>query len=118
MHGAGRPALAVWAVAFAVLSECLIVQTSLAPGGSYDAEWGRALGANRPYLVWASGYESGWAVLLGLQLTGLVFAGWRMQPWRSGRGMWAVAAVIAVGAAWTSHRRTHVVAPQFPHRPV
>lgn len=50
-RGAGWATAITWGVTFAVLAECLIVQTSLAPLTGPHAGWGRALGVNWPYLV-------------------------------------------------------------------
>src|SRR5262245_21637843 len=38
--GAGWPSILAWALAFVVVAECLIVQTSLAPAGGDDGGWG------------------------------------------------------------------------------
>src|SRR5437763_1328614 len=63
-RGAGWPTIVVWGVAFTLVSECLVVQTSLAPlsGLQTDPLWGRAFGVNWPYLTWALGYVSLWGI--------------------------------------------------------
>ncbi|MVU83870.1 hypothetical protein GPX89_42410 [Nocardia sp. ET3-3] len=116
-RGAGWAAVITWGLAFAVIAECLIVQTSLAPRPGAAGEWGRALGVNWPYLVWAVGYESCWAIALSIQLTDLVFPLDRETVWPSRRGRLVLAAVFVAGAIPTWYNWTHVVSPDLLHLP-
>lgn len=114
---AGWATVIIWGAAFAVLAECLIVQTSLAPLTGQYAPWGRVLGVNWPYLVWATGYESCWAIALSIQLTDLVFPAHRDTPWPNRRARLILAIVFVVGAIPTWYNWTHVVRPDLLHQP-
>jgi hypothetical protein len=116
--GAGWPTVILWAVAFALVAECLIVQTSLAPLGGPHPGWGRALGVNWPYLLWALGYESVWGIAISIQLTDLLFPSHRGRPWPSGRGLGLLAAVFVLGSVSTWFNYTRVVAPRLLHHPI
>jgi hypothetical protein len=63
----GWMAVVLLGIAFVMAEECVIQQTSLAPlvGVDPDHAYGRALGVNWVYLLWALGYESIWAVAPG-----------------------------------------------------
>lgn len=114
--GAGWPTIIVWGLAFVVLAECLIVQTSLAPED--HPGWGRALGVNWTYLVWALGYMSGWGIALSIALTELVFPAHRSQAWLTGRGLLLVAGVFIAGSGSTWYNWTHIVAPRLLGQPI
>lgn len=116
-RGAGWPTIVTWGIAFAVIAECLIVQTSLAPQPGPHADWDRSLGVNWTYLTWALGYESGWAIALGIQLTELVFPVHRHKPWMPRRGPVILAVVFVLTAIPTWYNWTHIIAPRLLHRP-
>src|SRR5262249_57808638 len=69
-RGLGWPAILILGVALAVAEEYVFLQTSLLPliGVDPDRVYGRAFGVNWPYLLWALGYESLWAVALPIRL--------------------------------------------------
>lgn len=117
-RNAGWATVVLWGLAFALITECLIVQTSLAPLTGPDPRWGRALGVNWPYLVWALGYESGWAIALSIELTHLVLPAYRDRKWPGRRGRRILIAVFVLGAIPTGYNWTHRVAPRLSHRPV
>ncbi len=102
-------------LALAVAEECVIQQTSLAPliGIDPNRVYGRALGVNWVYFLWALGFESIWAVVLPIQLTELIFPARRDEPWMGRRGIIvsAIVAVLASLAAWYSW--TQVFVPKF-----
>ena len=104
-------------IAVALAEECLIQQTSLAPLVGVDPAqvYGRALGVNWVYLLWALGYESVWTVVLPIMLTELIFPDRRHEPWLGRRGL-AIAAVcflLASFVAW--YMWTQVLVPKlFP----
>jgi hypothetical protein len=116
----GWTAILLLGTALAVAEECLIQQTSLAPLVGVDPEhvYGRAVGVNWVYLLWALGYESIWAVVLPIQLTELIFPGRRDDPWVGKRGLViaTVAFVLASFVAWYSW--TQVAVPMYFHGPV
>lgn len=116
--GAGWPAVLTSGIAFAVIAECLIVQTSLAPQAGPSAGWGRWAGVNWTYLIWALGYESGWAIALSIQLTDLLFTARRHQVWPRGRPLIALAAFSLLAAIPTWYNWTHIIAPRLLHQPV
>ena len=96
---------------FAIVSECLVVQTSLAPGGGYDV--GRALGVNWPYLVWAVGYEAVWAIALPVRLTEALFPDRAGEPWLGPRGRLLACAVFLAGCGYAWAHWTRLVRPLF-----
>ena len=122
-RGLGWPAILILGVALAVAEECVFLQTSLLPliGVDPDRVYGRAFGVNWPYLLWALGYESLWAVALPIRLVEWMYPDRHDRPWMGRRGF-AIAAVIFVLAGllrW--YGWTQVFVPQnFPawaHRP-
>ena len=102
-------------LALAVAEECIIQQTSLAPLVGSDAAhgYGRSLGVNWVYLVWALGFESIWAVVVPVALTGVLFPDRRNEVWIGRRGAWIAAVVLVLSsfAAWYSW--TQVYVPKF-----
>lgn len=116
-HNVGWATVITWGLVFAVIAECLVVQTSLAPMTGLDRQWGRASSVNWPYLVWALGYESCWAIALTIQLTDLVFPAHCSSAWPGRRGQFILAAVFVLGAIPTWYNWTHVVAPNLTHQP-
>jgi hypothetical protein len=111
----GWPAVLLLGVALAVAEECLIQQTSFAPlvGADPTHPYGRALGVNWVYFLWALGYESVWIVVLPIQLTELIFPGRRHEPWLRNRGLIisAFVFVFASFVAWYSW--TQLFLPQY-----
>lgn len=102
-------------IAVAIAEECLIQQTSLAPlvGAELEHPYGRALGVNWVYFLWAVGYESLWIVALPIQLTDLIFPARRDDLWLGTRGLMisAVVFVLASFVAWYSW--TQLFLPQY-----
>jgi hypothetical protein len=101
----GWVSLLLLGVALAVAEECLIQQTSLAPmvGVAGDA-YGRVLGVNWVYFLWALGYESVWVVVLPVQLAELLFPARRDEPWvgKTGLGLASLAFLLGSFVAWYS----------------
>ena len=99
-------AILLLGIALAIAEECLIQQTSLAPlvGADVEHPYGRALGVNWVYFLWALGYESLWIVVLPIQLTELIFPSRRDELWLGTRGLVisAVVFVLASLVAWYS----------------
>ena len=114
--GRGPATVVILGAAFAVVSECLVVQTSLAPGAGADA--GRALGVNWPYLVWAVGYEAVWAILLPIRLGEALFPGRAREPWLSRRARVGFGVLFALGCLVAWYQWTRVVRPRFLGLPV
>lgn len=86
----GWAAILLMGLAFAVALECLMLQTALAPlfvAADPLHVYGRALGVNWVYLLYALGYESIWAIILPIQVTELLFVDRRDDPWL---GPWGV----------------------------
>src|SRR5262249_44603959 len=80
----GWDAVLLLGIAFAIVEECLILQTALAPlfiAADPQHIYGRSLGVNWIYLLFQLGYESGWAILLPILLTELIFPDRRTDPW-------------------------------------
>jgi hypothetical protein len=75
-------------IAFAIAEECIILQTSVSPpyqhllfGSAPNQNYLGPFGVNWAYLLWALGYESIWAILLPILLTGLIFPAGSLGPW-------------------------------------
>jgi len=102
-------------IALAVAEECVIQQTSLAPlvGVDPNQAYGRAIGVNWVYFLWALGYESIWAVLLPVQLTELIFPARRDEPWLGKRGLVIAAAVFALSSAVAWYIWTQLFVPRY-----
>src|SRR5690242_19423316 len=81
----GWLAIFVLGIAYALLEECVMLQTSLYPLFTTDLNhvYGRFLGVNWIYLLSMMGYESIWAIVLPIQLTELLFPSLRAEPWLS-----------------------------------
>ena len=113
-HG-GWLAILLLGIALAVAEECVIQQTSFAPlvGADPHHPYGRALGVNWVYFLWALGYESVWIVVLPVQFTELIFPTRRDEPWLGTRGLVisALAFTLASFMAWYSW--TQVFLPKF-----
>lgn len=111
----GWLAILLLGIALAVAEECLIQQTSLAllVGADVKHPYGRALGVNWVYFLWALGYKSLWIVVLPIQLTELIFPARRDEPWLGKRGLVisVVVFVLASLVAWYSW--TQVFLPQY-----
>jgi hypothetical protein len=111
-RGRGWGAVLLLGIALAVAEECIIQQTSLAPlvGVKPDHAYGRALGVNWVYFLWALGYESVWAVTLPILLTELIFPARREELWIGRRGAAIAAAVFGFASlvAWYSWTQVYV----------
>lgn len=112
----GAAGVVLLGLAFTVVSECLVVQTSVAPGGP-DAV-GRALGVNWPYLVWALGYVTVWAVLLPIRLTEALFPRRAGSTWLGPRARLGLNVLFILGCLLAWHQWTRVVRPRFLGLPV
>jgi hypothetical protein len=110
----GWVGLLLLGVALGVAEECLIQQTSLAPMvGLASREYGRVLGVNWVYFLWALGYESVWVVVLPVRLTELMFPARRDEPWVGKRGLILAGLAFLLGSlvawySWTQVARTKV----------
>jgi hypothetical protein len=114
-QGKGWTAILLLGIAYSLAEECVILQTSLYPLFAPDPQliYGRALGVNWIYLLWALGYESVWSIILPIQLTELLFPDRRDDPWLGKRGL-SIAAIFFLLAsliAWYSW--THLAVPSF-----
>lgn len=115
-RGRGWRALVLLGLAYALIEECVIVQTSLAPMPGGDGS-GRAFGVNWIYLVWALGYECVWSILIPVQLVDITFGRTRGTAWLRRRGLVVVALVFVVGAVVAWHTWTRVVRVGYLHQP-
>jgi hypothetical protein len=100
-------------VAFAIFVEFIVVQTSISPfigSGSYNI-YGRVLGVNWVYFLWAIGYESVWGVVLPIYLTELIFPSRREDPWFGKRGLSIIAIIFILGSVLSWYVWTEIVAP-------
>jgi hypothetical protein len=109
-------------IALAIAEEFVIQQTSLAPLVGVTAHaYGRVWGVNWVYCLWAIGYESGWVVLIPVQLTELLFPDRRQHLWLRPRGMALASFIFVVGACmawygWTQRARVKIFHMQ-PYSP-
>lgn len=111
----GWPALVLLGVAYALVEECVIVQTSLAPMPGGDAA-GRAFGVKWVYLVWALGYECVWSIVIPVQFVGIASGRSRGTTWLRRRGLAVVAVAFVVGAFVAWHTWTRVVRVDYLHQ--
>jgi hypothetical protein len=111
----GWPAILILGIALAVAEECVILQTSLFPlvGVDPDHVYGRALGVNWPYLLWALVYESVWAVAIPIQLVEWIYPQRREEPWLGNRGFAILLFIFVVAAVLRWYGWTQVFIPQF-----
>lgn len=98
-------AILLLGIAYAILEECVILQTSVSPvlfGGDPTHIYGWAFGVSWVYLLWALVYESVWAIALPIQLTELIFPDRRSEPWVGKRGLTfaAIAFIVASAIVW------------------
>lgn len=110
-----RCSLLLLGLALALLEECVVQQTSLAPliGTNPATAYGRWAGVNWVYLLWALGFESVWAVVLPVSVAEALFPALRHEPWLRRRGIVITAVVMALAAfvAWFSW--TQIFLPKF-----
>jgi hypothetical protein len=114
-RGGGWLSILLLGIALAIAEECVIQQTSLAPlvGSNLDHPYGRALGVNWVYFLWAVFYESVWVAVLPIQLAELVFPDRRHEPWLGTRGMIVAAVVFALASCAAWYLWTQVFVPKF-----
>ncbi len=119
----GWTAILLLGVALAIAEECVFLQTSLLPliGVDPNHVYGRAFGVNWPYLLWALGYESVWAVALPILLVEWMYSERRNGPWMGRKGL-AIASVVFVVAGlvrWYGWTQVFVPQnfPQWAHQP-
>ena len=116
----GWQSMLLLGVALAVAEEWVIQQTSISPLVSTGQHaYGRVWGINWIWFLWALGYESVWVVLIPVQLTELLFPGYRL--WLRTRGLVIASVAFLVGAfaawyGWTQRARVAIfhMAPYSP----
>jgi hypothetical protein len=119
----GWTAILLLGVALAIAEECVFLQTALLPliGVDPNHVYGRAFGVNWPYLLWAVGYESVWAVALPILLVEWIYPDRRNEPLMGRNGLSIAAVVFVVAGIFRWYGWTQVFVPQnFPdwaHRP-
>jgi len=104
-------------LALALTQECIVLQTSLAPliGVAPNNVYGRWLGVNWPFLLWALGHESVLAVGAPILLVELLYRERRTERWMSNTGLVICSIVFVLGAVFTWYGWTQVFMPQaFP----
>ncbi len=111
----GWTAILLLGIALAIAEECLIQQTSLAPlvGADLQHPYGRALGVNWVYFLWALGYESLWIVALPIQLTELIFPARRDELWLGRRGLMIAIVVLVLASLVAWYSWTQLFLPQY-----
>ena len=111
----GWLAILLLGIALAIAEECLIQQTSLAPlvGADVEHPYGRALGVNWVYFLWALGYESLWIVVLPIQLTELIFPARRDELWLGTRGLVISTLVFLLASFVAWYSWTQLFLPQY-----
>lgn len=113
----GAFAVFLLGLALAVAEECVIQQTSLAPLAGVDPSrvYGRSLGVNWVYFLWAFGYESIWVVMIPIQLAELVFPRLRPDAWLKTRGLAIASCVFLIASFMAWYMWTQVYVPKaFP----
>lgn len=113
----GAFAVFLLGLALALAEECVIQQTSLAPLVGVDPAriYGRSLGVNWVYLLWAIGYESIWVVIIPIQLAELVFPRLRHDAWLKTRGVVIASCVFLFASFVAWYMWTQIYGPRaFP----
>lgn len=113
------------ALGLALIEECIVQQTSLAPMvlQVFPGEpFARAFGVNYVYLIWALGYEATFVVFVPIMLTELIFRTRRDEPWLRLPGVITVslvfiAACLPAWYLWTQIARTKVFHVPIYHPP-
>jgi hypothetical protein len=119
----GWTAILLLGVALALAEECVFLQTSLLPliGVDPDHVYGRAFGVNWPYLLWALGYESVWAIALPILFVEWMYPDRRNGPWLNGTALTIAGVVFIAAGVVRWYGWTQVFVPQnFPawaHQP-
>ena len=116
----GFRSIVLFGLAFALTTEFLIVQTSLAPLGSLVPypDYGRAMGVNWPFLVWALGYETLWGIAMPITLAELAFPLHRTSAWLGVRGCVVLTLLFVLGAGAVWYDWTQLSSPDYVHLPV
>lgn len=101
---AGVISLFLLGLALSIAEEFIVQQTSLAPlpFPGANVAYGRYFGVNWIYFLFMLAYESGWVVLVPVQVTELLFPAHRDKPWLRTRGIIVCIIAFALGcrAAW------------------
>ena len=110
----------VLGIAFALTIEFVVVQTSLTPLGGLMPypDYGRAMGVNWPFLVWALGYETIWGIAIPIQLGELAVPMHRTSPWFGARGCAVLTILFVLGAGVAWYNWTQITVPDFSHHQV
>jgi hypothetical protein len=114
-RGGGWLSILLLGMALAIGEECEIQQTSLAPlvGSNPVQPYGRVLGVNWVYFVWALAYESVWVVVLPIQLAELIFPDRRHESWLGHQGMIIASVVFATASFVAWYLWTQMFVPRF-----
>ena len=113
----GVAAIALLGAAFALLSECVVVQTSVAP---QPGDTGRMWGVTWPYLVFMVGWIAVWAFLVPIRIVETACSG-RPEtagPWLGRRARTGFGVLFVLGCVVAWHQWTRVVRPRFLGLPV
>jgi hypothetical protein len=94
----GWGTILILGIAYALIEECVILQTSLTPQffASGTSSFGWALGVQWSYLVSMLGYESVYAIMMPIYLTEMIFPQRRAEPWLGRRGLLIAAGIFLV----------------------
>lgn len=116
-RGLGWRSIMLLGLALALAEECIVLQTSLAPliGVDPNNVYGRWLGVNWPFLLWALGHESVLAVGVPILFVELLYHERRNETWLGNAGLVVCIIVFMLGAVLTWYGWTQVFMPQaFP----
>jgi hypothetical protein len=118
-RGRGLPwrSIMLLGLALALTEECIVLQTSLAPLIGVDPAnvYGRWLGVNWPFLLWALGHETVLAVGVPILLVELFYHEHRNERWLGNAGLVVCIIVFVLGSFLTWYGWTQVFMPQaFP----
>ena len=111
----GWVAILLAGLAFSMGLETVILQTSVSPafqgllfGNAPNQNFLSPFGVNLGYLLWALGYESLWAIVIPIQLTGLLFPDRCYGPWIGRKGLITAAIIFLVPALGVWYQFTQV----------
>jgi hypothetical protein len=116
-RGLGWRSIMLLGLALALAEECIVLQTSLAPLIGVDPSnvYGRWIGVNWPFLLWALGHESVLAVGVPILLVELIYRERHSEAWLGNAGLVVCSIAFMLGAVLTWYGWTQVFMPQaFP----
>jgi len=103
-------------IAFAIVEECVILQTSLTPQffpPAFEENFGWAFGVQWIYLTAMLWYESVYAIVLPIYITEMLFPAKRDEFWLNERGLAITVGIFVLASIGVWQLWTHVGLPHY-----